>query len=142
MRAFIGQFDRVSLAIAALGIGVGIIWLVAVDLGVALAGVVLAVGAIALIAHHRWIEIAILMVSLGATVDIGYRLLGPPVPPREPEGFVPPTEVYAPGLAPMLWVGGGLLGIVVGVWDVREGRRRERLEARHRRRRGMSVEQP
>lgn len=140
MRAFIGQFDRVSLAIALLGSALGVIWLAAVDLGVALAGLVLAVATISLIVHHRWIEIAVLMVTLGATVDIGYRLFGTPVIPQPSDALIP-TEVYAPGLAPMLWVGGLLLGAVIGTWDLLEGRRRERLEARHRRRRGMEVEE-
>jgi len=43
MRAFIGQFDRISLGIFLLGAAIGVVWLVALDLGVLLAGLALLV---------------------------------------------------------------------------------------------------
>ncbi len=135
MRAFIGQFDRVSLAIAGSGIALGILWLAAVDLGVAFAGVVIVVAAISLIIHHRWIEIGVLMVAIGLTAQLGYGLLGTPVVPPFPEDGTIPTEAYAPGVATMLWVGGLLLAVVIGAWDMWEAQRRERLDERHRQRR-------
>lgn len=137
MRAFVGQFDRVSLGVIGLGVALGVIWLAAVDLGVALAGLVVIVAAIALIVHHRWIEIALLMIAIGVTVQVGYGILGVPDVPQVTD-FVP-TEAYAPGIATLLWAGGLLLGAIVGAWDLWEARRRERLEARHRRRRSETT---
>lgn len=138
MRAFVGQFDRVSLRVIGLGVALGLIWLAAVDLGVALAGLVVIVAAISLIIHHRWIEIALLMIAIGITVQIGYGILGVPDVPQVTSDFVP-TEAYAPGIATLLWAGGLLLGAIVGAWDLWEARRRERLEARHRRRRSETT---
>lgn len=139
MRAFIGQFDRVSLGIAGLGVAIGLVWLAAVDLGVAVAGLIVVVAAVTLIVYHRWIEIAVLMVAIGLTVQAGYAILGvPQAPPITDDGGIP-TEAYAPGVAIMLWAGGLLLGAVIGAWDMWEARRRERLDARHRRRRSEPV---
>ncbi|MEO5986761.1 MAG: hypothetical protein ABIW50_08325 [Candidatus Limnocylindria bacterium] len=139
MRAFVGQFDRVSLGIVGLGVALGLIWLVAVDLGVALAGLVLGVAAVALIIHHRWIEIAMLMIAVGVTVQVGYAILGVPNIPPATDDFVVPTEAYAPGIATLLWAGGLLLGAVIAAWDLWEARRRQRLDARHRRRRTGTI---
>ncbi len=138
MRAFVGQFDRVSLGVVGLGVALGVIWLAAVDLGVALAGLVVIVAAISLIIHHRWVEIALLMIAVGVTVQVGYGIFGVPAVPQVTGGFVP-TEAYAPGLATLLWAAGLMLGAVVGAWDMWEARRRERLEARHRRRRSEII---
>ncbi len=134
MRAFVGQFDRVSLGIIGFGVALGLIWLAAVDLGVALAGLVLIVASVALIVHHRWIEVALLMIAIGLTVQVGYGILGVPDVPSVTDNLIP-TEAYAPGVAILLWAGGLLLGAVIGAWDMWEARRRERLDARHRRRR-------
>jgi hypothetical protein len=147
MRAFVGQFDHVSLAVFGLGAGLGAVWLVALDLGMALAGLTLLVGSVALIVHHRWIEIALLMIGIGLVVTVGYWIFGaPPEPPLvlDPdilEGYGAPivAEVFAPGMAALILVGGVLLGAVVGAWDLWEGRRRQRLDERHRRRRGREV---
>ncbi len=135
MRAFIGQFDQVSLAIVAVGFALGVVWLAAVDLGVGLAGLVVVVAAIALVIHHRWIEIALLMIAIGVTVQLGYGLVGAPEVPASSSDGVIPTEAFAPGIATMLWVGGLGLAIAVGAWDMWEARRRERLDRRHRSRR-------
>ena len=143
MRAFVGQFDRVSLALFALGSGIGAVWLVALDLGMVLAATALVVGSIALVTRHRWIEIGLLMVGIGLVVQVGYWILGPPhEPPSLPPelgGAIPP-EVFAAGMAGLLLVGGLLLPTVVGVWDLWEARRRERLEASHERRRASRLE--
>jgi len=60
----------------------------------------------------------------------------------DPNGdwYVPlATEVYAPGMAGLLLVGGTIFTVVIGVWEMREGRRRERLDRRHRVRRAREV---
>lgn len=147
MRAFLGQFDRVSLDVFLLGTAIGAVWLVALDLGIMLAGVSLLVGSVALIIHHRWIEIALLMIGIGLVVQLGYWIFG--VPPEPPvvidpdvlEGYGAPivAEVIAPGMAGLILVGGVVLGAVVGAWDLWDGRRRERLQERHNRRRARQV---
>ena len=48
MRAFIGQFDRVSLGISLLGGGIGAVWLLAMDLGIALAAFTILIGGVGL----------------------------------------------------------------------------------------------
>jgi len=147
MRAFIGQFDRVSVGVFALGAAIGAVWLVALDLGIALAGIALLVGSVALIIHHRWIEIALLMIGIGLVGQAGYWIFGaPPEPPVvvDPDvvdGYGVPVlaEVFAPGMAGVTLVGGVALAVVIGAWDMWEGRRRERLDKRHRRRRAARV---
>jgi hypothetical protein len=145
MRAFLGQFDRTSLGLFLLGAAIGAIWLVALDLGIVLAAIALLVGSVALVIHHRWIEIALLMIGIGLVVQVGYWIFGvPPEPPivLAPDGFGPSTiaaEVFAPGMAALILIGGVILGVVVGAWDMWEGRRRERLEERHARRRARQI---
>ena len=148
MRAFIGQFDRVSLGIFLLGAAIGIVWLIALDLGVLLVALVLLIGSVALIIQHRWIEIGLLMVGIGLVVQVGYWVFGePPEPPLvfDPNGgwYVPiAAEVYAPGMAGLLLFGGVVFTAVIGAWEMWEGRRRERLEERHRRRRARQIAGP
>jgi hypothetical protein len=139
MRAFIGQFDRVSSGIFLLGAGIGFVWLVALDIGVALAGLALLIGSVTLIIHHRWIEIGLLMVGIGLVVQAGYWTFGvPPEPPIvvNPDGLPSiAAEVLAPGMAGLLLFGGVIFTVVIGAWEMWEGRRRERLDELHRRRR-------
>ena len=148
MRAFAGQFDHVSLQVFGLGAAIGAVWLIALDLGIALAGLTLLVGSVALIVHHRWIEIALLMIGIGLVVVVGYSIFGAPAVP--PPAVIDPNmpaadpslvvaEVFAPGMAGLILVGGMILGAVVGTWDVLEGRRRQRLDERHRRRRAHQI---
>lgn len=145
MRAFIGQFDRVSLGVLLLGAAIGVVWLVALDLGVLLVGLALLIGSVTLIIHHRWIEIGLLMLGIGLVVQAGYWVFGePPEPPLvfDPDGgwYMPlATEVYAPGMAGLLLVGGAIFTVVIGVWEVREGQRRKRLDRRHRERRAREI---
>jgi Na+/phosphate symporter len=145
MRAFIGQLDRVSAAMFLLGATIGVVWLVALDLGVLLVGLALLIGSVTLIIHHRWIEIGLLMVGIGLVVQLGYWILGtPPEPPLvfDPIGgwYVPlATEVFAPGMAGLLLIGGAVFTVVIGAWEMREGRRRERLDRRHRERRARQI---
>lgn len=144
MRAFIGQFDRVSLGISLLGGGIGAVWLLAMDLGIALAAFTVLIGSVALIIHHRWIEIGLLMIGIGLVVVVGYWIFGaPPAPPLIVDpvtGAIPvPTEVIAPGMAGLILIGGVGLAVVVGAWDFLEARRRERLELRHQRRRTRQI---
>ena len=146
MRAFIGQFDRVSLGIVLLSAGIGAVWLIALDLGIALAGITLLVGSVLLIVHHRWIEIGLLMIGIGLVVVSGYALLGPP---PEPAAVIDPlnapvpgtivAESFAPGMAGLLLIGGVAFTLVIAAWDLWEGLRRGRLEARHRRRRARQI---
>lgn len=142
MRAFIGNFDHVSLAVVGLGGLIGAVWLVALDLGLILAAVTLLIGTIVLITRHRWIEIGLLMTAIGLVTVAGYSLLGDPEPPpivRTPglpsayEAI--PVETFAPGMAWLLLVGGLALIVVIGAWDLSNARRRLRLEARHEARR-------
>ena len=119
MRAFIGQFDRVSLGISLLGGGIGAVWLLAMDLGIALAAFTVLIGSVALIIHHRWIEIGLLMIGIGVVVVVGYWIFGaPPAPPLIVDpvtGAIPvPTEVIAPGMAGLILIGGIGLAVVVG----------------------------
>ena len=143
MRAFLGQFDRVSLGVFLLGAAIGAVWLVALDLGIVLAGLSLLVGSVVLIVHHRWIEIALLMIGIGLVVQVGYSVFG--VPPEPPAVYDPnimgsiAAEVFAPGMAGVILVGGMAMAVVVGAWDMWEGRRRERLDERHRRRRTQEM---
>lgn len=146
MRAFIGQFDQVSLGVVLSGAAIGAVWLIALDLGIALAGITLLVGSVLLIVHHRWIEIGLLMIGIGLVVVSGYALFGPP--PELPavidplDAPVPGTivaEVFAPGMAGLLLIGGVAFTLMVAAWDLWEGLRRERLEARHRRRRARQI---
>jgi hypothetical protein len=147
VRAFLGQFDRASLGVLLLGAAIGVVWLVALDLGIALAGMTLLVGSVALIVHHRWIEIALLMVGIGLVVQVGYWSFGvPPEPPTVIDpgalggyGLPVVAEAFAPGMAGLILIGGVILGVVVGAWDLWEGRRRERLDERHRRRRARQI---
>lgn len=148
MRAFVGQFDRVSLGVFALGAAIGAVWLVALDLGIILAAIALAVGSVALIIQHRWIEIALLMIGIGLVVQVGYWIFGvPPEPPivLAPDGSAYGTidaEAFAPGMPALILIGGVILAAVVGAWDMWEGRRRQRLEERHRRRRAQQMADP
>lgn len=146
MRAFIGQFDQVSLGVVLSGAAIGAVWLIALDLGIAIAGITLLVGSVLLIVHHRWIEIGLLMFGIGLVVMSGYALFGPP--PESPavidplDAPVPGTivaEVFAPGIAGLLLIGGVAFTLVIAAWDLWEGLRRERLEARHRRRRARQI---
>ena len=143
MRAFLGQFDGVSLGVFLLGTAIGAVWLLALDLGIVLAGIALLVGSVALIIHHRWIEIALLMIGIGLAVQVGYWIFG--VPPEPPVVYDPNSmesiaaEVFAPGMAGVILVGGVAMGVIVGAWDMWEGRRRERLDERHRRRRAQQL---
>lgn len=143
MRAFIGQFDRFSLGVFLLGAAIGAVWLVALDLGVLLVALALLIGSVALIIQHRWLEIGLLMVGIGLVVQVGYWVFGvPPEPPivYNPDGmpFVA-AEVFAPGMAGLLLFGGLTFTVVIGVWEMWEGRRRERLERRHRERRARQI---
>lgn len=146
MRAFIGQFDRVSLGVFLMGAAIGVIWLVALDLGVAAAGITVVIASIMLIIHHRWIEIGLLMIGIGLVVCLGYWALGSP-PPPPPVAFDPNSpasatisvELFAPGMAGLFLIGGVLMSVVIGVWDMSEARRRERLDRRHRERRARQV---
>lgn len=151
MRAFAGQFDHVSLQVFGLGAAVGAVWLLALDLGMVLAGLTLLVGSVALITRHRWIEIALLMIGIGLVVMVGYAIVGAPAvpPPAEIDLNIPApnpgaypsvvAEVFAPGMAGLILAGGVILGAVVGTWDLLEGRRRQRLDERHRRRRARQI---
>jgi len=56
MRAFIGEFDRLSLGVSLLGSAIGAVWLLAMELGILLASITILVACVALIIHHRWIE--------------------------------------------------------------------------------------
>jgi hypothetical protein len=128
-----------------LGATIGVVWLVALDLGVLLVGLALLIGSVTLIIHHRWIEIGLLMVGIGLVVQLGYWILGtPPEPPLvfDPIGgwYVPlATEVFAPGMAGLLLIGGAVFTLVIGASEMREGRRRERLDRRHRERRARQI---
>ena len=139
MRAFIGEFDRLSLGVTLCGAAIGALWLVSVDLGVLAAALALTIGGVVLIVRHRWIEIALLMMSISGVVLLGDVVLGgPPVPPARVAGYhVAPvaTETMARGVAVLVLIGGVALGLVVGTWDFAEARRRERLDRRHRGRR-------
>ena len=146
MRAFVGQFDQVSLGMVGLGAAIGGIWLVALDLGVVLAAITLVVGSVTLIVRHRWIEIGLLMIGIGLVVVIGYALVGPPpeppivLDPLGPPASVPVVaEVFAPGMAGLILLGGVILTVAIGAWDMWEGLRRERLEERHRLRRARQI---
>ena len=148
MRAFLGQFDRTSLGVFLFGALIGAVWLVALDLGLVLATMALVVGSVALIINHRWIEIALLMIGIGVVVQVGYLIFG--VPPEPPIVVSPDAldayfgapimaEVFAPGMAGLILIGGVILGVVVGAWDLWEGRRRQRLEERRRLRRASQM---
>jgi hypothetical protein len=149
VRAFIGQFDQVSLGVFGLGLAIGATWLVLLDLGIILAAVALVVGSVVLVTRHRWIEIALLMVGIGLVTNVGYGIFGPPqVPPMAIDPSLPPpswgvpipSEVVAPGMAGLLLAGGLLLTVVIGIWDLAEARRRERLQASHEIRRAKRLE--
>jgi hypothetical protein len=135
MRAFLGEFDRVTLGVTVAGIAIGAVWVALLDLGVVIAFAVLLVASIALITRRRWIEIGLMLVAIGATVQLGYALLG--VPPLPPPGTGGPEdlEIVAPGVAGLLMYGGIVMVFIVGAWDLWEGLRRERLDREHRRRR-------
>jgi hypothetical protein len=144
MRAFLGQFDSVSGAVFALGAAIGAIWLVALDLGVTLTAAALIFGAVVLIIRHRWLEIGLLAAGIGLVAQVGYWIVGPPPvpepPPLDPDlppalTFAFPLELVASGLAGLLLFGGLGFMAVVALAELGEGRRRERLEARHEARR-------
>jgi len=141
LRAFIGEFDRVSAGIFLLGAAIGVVWLIALDLGVAAAWITVVIGSVALIIHHRWIEIGLLMIGIGLIVQLGYWAFGsPPAPPivldpNTPASAFVPVEMFAPGMAGLFLIGGVLLCVVIGARDMSDARRRERLDMRHRERR-------
>ena len=145
MRAFIGQFDSASLGVFMLGAAIGVVWLVALDLGVLLAALAILIGSVALIIHHRWIEIGLLMIGIGLVIQLGYWVFGEPREPPlvfDPIGgwYVPlAAEVFAPGMAGLLLFGGLIFSAVIGAWELWEGRRRQRLDERHRRRRARQI---
>lgn len=145
MRAFIGEFDRVSLLLFVLGAAIGVTWLISLDLGVAAAWITVVIGSIALIIHHRWIEIGLLMVGIGLVVQLGYWAFGSPPPPPivlGPEGLPPGTisvERFAPGMAGLFLIGGAILTAAVGALDISDARRRHRLEGRRRLRRARQI---
>lgn len=147
MRAFIGEFDRLSLGVSLLGAAIGAVWLLAMELGILLASITILVACVALIIHHRWIEIGLLMIAIGLVVVVGYRIFGAPsVPPAVVDpitGATPvPTEAFAPGMAGLILIGGLGLTAVVAAWDLWEGHRRERLDRRHRQRREQQIADP
>lgn len=140
MRAFIGEFDRLSLGVSVLGAAIGAVWLLAMELGILLASITILIACIVLIIRHRWIEIGMLMIAIGLVVVVGYWIFGAPlVPPQVVDpitgGAPVPTEAFAPGMAGLILIGGLGLTAVVATWDLWEGRRRERLDRRHRGRR-------
>ncbi|MDQ4035258.1 MAG: hypothetical protein M3153_04940 [Chloroflexota bacterium] len=144
MRAFIGQFDRLSLGVSVLGAAIGAVWLLAMELGMLLTSITILIACIVLIIRHRWIEIGLLMIAIGLVVVVGYWIFGAPPRPRtvvDPvaEGGPVPTEAFAPGMAGLILMGGLALTAVVAAWDLWEGRRRERLDRRHRGRRERQV---
>jgi hypothetical protein len=149
MRAFIGQFDHVSLGVFGLGSLIGATWFVLLDLGVVLAAAALLIGSVALVTRHRWIEIGLLMVGIGLAAQVGYWIFGPPpIPPTVINPSLPPPfwgapipfEVVAPGTAGLLLGGGLLLTAIIGTWDMAEARRRERLQERHELRRARRMQ--
>ncbi len=139
MRAFIGEFDRLSVAVTLSGAAIGALWLVSVDLGVLTAALGLTIGGVILIVRHRWIEIALLMISISGVVLLGDVVFGgPPVTPLDITGYPEDrvsAETLARGVAVLVLIGGVAFGLVVGTWDFAEARRRERLDRRHRGRR-------
>ena len=143
MRAFIGQFDRAALGILLLGAAIGVVWLVALDLGVVLAAVAVLIGSMTLIVRHRLIEIGLLMIGIGLVVQVGYWVFGqPPEPPiiYGSDGMPTiPAELFAPVMAALLLIGGVVFSVVVGAWEMWEGRRRQRLERSHRARRARQI---
>ena len=144
MRAFLGQFDGVTWAATATGLVTGVTWLVSLPVGLGLSGVVAPIGAILLVLRHRWLEVGLLATGIGLVPSLAYRWFGAPViePPFR-EDLVP-LELIAPSVAYLFVVIGLLTTFVVGIFELRDGRRRERQEARHdeRRRRRMSDESP
>ena len=142
MRAFLGEFDRVTLGVVAAGFAIGVVWVALLDLGVVIAFATLLVGSIVLISRRRWIEIGLLLVAIGATVQLGYAVFGAPPPP--PPGSAGPEdlEFVAPGVAGLLTYGGVAMVVIVGAWDLWEGLRRERLDREHRRRRSRQMTEP
>ncbi|HEX7197631.1 MAG TPA: hypothetical protein VF364_12460 [Candidatus Limnocylindria bacterium] len=144
MRAFFGEFDRLSLGVVLIGASIGAVWLVAMNLGMLLASVAITVGCVTLIIRHRWIEIGLLMIAIGLVVVVGYGTFGPPpVPPPVVDpvsgGTTVPPEVFGPGMAGLILIGGFGLTAVVATWDLWEGQRRERLDRRHRERRERQI---
>jgi hypothetical protein len=142
MRAFLGEFDRVTLGVAAAGVAIGTIWMALLDLGVVIAFATLLVGSIVLITRRRWIEIGLMLVAIGTTVQLGYALFGAPPPPSPGTAGPEDLELVAPGVAGLLTYGGIAMVVVVGAWDLWEGLRRERLDREHRRRRSRQMTEP
>jgi hypothetical protein len=135
MRAFLGEFDRVTLGVILAGIAIGAIWVALLDLGVVIAFIVLLIASIVLISRRRWIEIGLMLVAIGATAQLGYALFGAPAIPPPGTSGPEDLEIVAPGVAGLIMYGGIAMVLFVGAWDLWEGLRRERLDRAHRRRR-------
>jgi hypothetical protein len=131
VRALIGRFDGVTWAATATGLVTGLTWLVSLPVGLGLSGVVAPIGAILLVLQRRWLEVGLLATGIGLVPSLAYRWFGAPViePPLR-EDLVP-LELIAPSAAYLFLVIGLLTTFVVGIFELREGRRRERQEARH-----------
>ena len=121
MRAFFGEFDRLSLGVLLIGASIGAVWLVAMNLGMLLATIAITVGCVTLIIRHRWIEIGLLMIAIGLVVVVGYGIIGsPPVRPPSVDpvtgGTTVPPEVFGPGMAGLILIGG--FGLTAGGGDL------------------------
>jgi hypothetical protein len=139
VRALLGQFDGVTWAAAATGLVTGLTWLVSLPVGLGLTGVLAPIGAILLVLRLRWLEVGLLATGIGLVPSLAYRWFGPPaIEPPLREDLVP-LELIAPSAAYLLVVIGLLTTFVVGIFELREGRRRERQEASHDERRRMRI---
>ena len=139
MRAFMGELDRTSLTALVVGLAIGAAWIVSLPAGFILTGVVLPIGAIILVIGRRWLEVGLLLAAIGIVPSVAYRVLGPPpLPVPMPETFTPP-EILAPGGAYFLLLVGTIVVVVAASLEMRHGRRRERQEREHARRKGQRL---
>lgn len=139
MRAFMGELDRTSLIVLVVGLAVGAAWIVSLPAGLILTGVALPIGAIILVIGRRWLEVGLLLAAVGVVPSVAYRVFGPPpLPVPMPEAFTPP-ETLAPGGASFLLLVGMIVVVVAASGEMRHGRRRQRQEREHARRKGQRL---
>ncbi|HET8777534.1 MAG TPA: hypothetical protein VFN76_07735 [Candidatus Limnocylindria bacterium] len=142
MRTFVGELDRFTAVVVAIGSVVGLLWALILPVGIGLSGFVAAVGAMLLVIRRRWLEIGLLLLPIGLIPLVAYRWFGAPVVEALP-GDRPSLELIAPGAAYLFFIVGLAVTMVAGWHDLRNAQRRERVEAAHaERRRRLDADAP
>jgi hypothetical protein len=129
MRAFLATLDRITMVAVVAGAAIGTLWLVNLPLGLAVTGIAAPLGVVLLVLRTRWLEAGAYVAGVGLVPSLAYRIGGPPPLPTPLPEDVAPIELMAPGAAYLFFVVGTIVIVVAIIFELRNGRRRERLDA-------------